>query len=77
MIYGYEYRAINEDGLKHMREISVAASPLALRHLAQFLIDCADQLESSTLIQSHRHIPDWLEREIGCDVIVLKRASSD
>ena len=71
MIYGYDSRTINEYGLKQMREISVAASPAALRELAQFLIECADQLESAASSHWHRHASTSLQREVGCDVTVL------
>lgn len=71
MIYGYESRTINEYGLKQMREISVAASPNALRELAQYFIECADELESAASAHWHRHASASLERAIGCSLVVL------
>jgi hypothetical protein len=71
MIYGYDSRTINEYGLKQMREISVTASPVALRELAQFLMECADELEASASNHWHRHASCALRREVGCDVIVV------
>jgi hypothetical protein len=71
MIYGYDSRAINEYGLKQMREISLMASADSLRSLARFLTDCADELETATSTHWHRHTSTSLQRELGCDVIVL------
>jgi hypothetical protein len=71
MIYGYDSRTINEYGLRQMREISVAASPVALRELAQFFGECADELESGGSSHWHRHASTSLQRQLGCDVIVL------
>ncbi len=71
MIYGYDSRTINEYGLKQMREISLAARPDALRELARFLDQCADELETAASSHWHRHAPSSLQRDVGCDVIVL------
>jgi hypothetical protein len=71
MIYGYDSRTINEYGLKEMREISVAAPPCALRELATFLMQCADELESAASAHWHRHASASLKRDIGCEVVVL------
>jgi len=71
MIYGYESRIVNEYGLKQMREISVATRPDALRDLARFLLQCADELETAASGHWHRHASASLQREIGCDVVVL------
>jgi hypothetical protein len=70
MIYGYDSRTINQYGLKEMREISLSAGPAVLRDLARFLMQCADDLETGS-VHSHRHVSAGLQRDIGCDVIVL------
>jgi hypothetical protein len=71
MVYGYDCRTINEYGLKQLREISLAVSPNDLRSLAEFLKDTANELEQATSGHWHRHVPDALRRNIGCDVIIL------
>ena len=71
MIYGYDSRTVNEYGLRQMREISVAAQPNALRELAGFFLQCADELETATSGHWHRHASASLQREVGCDVVVL------
>ena len=73
MIYGYDSRAINEFGLKQMREISVSVSPEVLRELAGFLSDAADELEGAVSDHWHRHASDDLQRKVGCDLIILNR----
>jgi len=65
MIYGYDSRTISDHGLKQMREISIAARPDALRELARFLGECADELETATGSNWHRHISSSLQREVG------------
>lgn len=77
MIYGYESRTINEYGLKEMREISLAMSPNDLRELAEFLQVSADELEGASSGHWHRHLPDSLQRKVGCDVVVLSSNSKD
>jgi hypothetical protein len=71
MIFGYDSRPINNYGLKQMNEISIEASPDALRALAQFLAEAAEDLPQAMSDQWHRHIPQELQRALGCDVIVL------
>ena len=71
MIYGYDSRTVNEFGLKEMREVSISASPDAIRELARFLMQCADELESAISPHWHRHAPESIQRVVGCDVIVL------
>ena len=48
MICGYDIKELNEYGLEQMSEVSLAASPEALRQLAAFLIEAAEELEEST-----------------------------
>jgi hypothetical protein len=71
MIYGYEMRAVNERGLKQMREISIQSSPETVRELAAFLLVQAADLEAAASRSWHRHAPDELQRKLGFDVIVL------
>jgi len=75
MIYGYDSQTINEYGLKQMREISIAADAGALRELAEFISECADELESAVSRHWHRHAPASLQRGVGCDVIVINAES--
>lgn len=77
MIYGYERQTVNEYGLKEMREISVAASSGALRELASFILEKADEVENVTSIQWHRHIPELLAEQLGCDFIILGNVGTD
>jgi hypothetical protein len=71
MIYGYESRTLDEHGLKQMREISLEVRPDTLRELSKFLMECADELETAVSDHWHRHTSAALQREVGCDVIVL------
>jgi hypothetical protein len=60
-----------ENGLCGMHEVSVSASPQALRALAEFLNAAASELESEPkTVQWHRHVSSALQRELGCDFIV-------
>ena len=73
MIHGYDTGAINDFGLRRMREVSITAEPSLLRSLAKFMTDVATEMESrATLIHPnwHRHLPNALKQELGCDVIV-------
>jgi hypothetical protein len=72
MIYGYGGAAINEYGLREMREVSLAAPDAALRELARFIAKCADEAEKAKSINWHRHSPESLAKDLGCDVIVLR-----
>jgi hypothetical protein len=71
MIYGYDSCTINEYGLRQMQEISIAVSPAALRELADFLRETADELAGASSGHWHRHVPSALQRLLQCDVIVL------
>jgi hypothetical protein len=71
MVYGYDSRTVNEYGLKQMREISVQCSSTALRDLAAFLLEVADEVEVASSDTWHRHAPNALQRKLGCDVIVF------
>ena len=77
MIYGYDTeQTLNEHSLRQMREISIKADPGALRRVATFLNEAADDLETGTRSSSwHRHAPDQLQRDLGCDLIVLSNTS--
>jgi hypothetical protein len=75
MVYGYDSRTINEYGLKQMREISFKLPANTLRELARFLLQSADELQDATSPNWHRHSPPALERDVGCDVIVLSDLS--
>ena len=76
MIHGYDDATLNEHGLKQMREVSISASPASLRALAAFMTSAAEELESGPVHANwHRHIPNELRCEIGCDVVVLAPAS--
>jgi len=73
MIYGYDSRSINEYGLKQMREISIAATPNALREMAQFLQEVAEQLENSAGSSHwHKHAPSAMQKALECDVVILR-----
>ena len=72
MIYGYDIRTLNEYGLKQMREISITASPDALRQMSEFLAEAARELEDSAASSHwHKHVPSTLQKAIGCDVVIL------
>ena len=71
MIYGYDSRTVNEYGLRQMKEVSVSASPEALRGLAAFLVATAEELEGAASGHWHRHIPSSLKKQLECDLIVL------
>lgn len=71
MIYGYDEKTLNDYGLRQMKEISIQGSPDDLRELAGFLAESAEQLENASSSNWHRHVPESLQRKIGCDLIVL------
>ncbi len=62
MIYGYDSCTINEYGLRQMREISIAAAPSALRQLADFLQEAADDMANASSSHWHKHVPSALQR---------------
>jgi hypothetical protein len=70
MIYGYDSGVLNEDGLKQMREISIASGADNLRELAAFLLQAADDMEQAKSAQWHRHVLEALQQALKCDVIV-------
>ena len=74
MIYGYDTRTVNESGLQEMGEVSIRAEPSLLRSLARHIDHVASEMESAgaSVVHPHwhRHLPDALKRELGCDVIV-------
>ena len=76
MIYGYGSKAVNEFGLMRMSEISLSASPTALRGLAAFLLLAADASENAASEHWHKHVPKVLRDSLECDVVVL-RAETD
>lgn len=71
MIYGYNRRAVNKQGLKEMCEVTFALTPHQIREVAAFMISAADKLEIVQSSQAHEHAPDELRDAIGCDVIVM------
>ena len=71
MIYGYDSKTLDEYGLKQMKEVSLGCSPSTVRELAKFLFEAADELEQAESIHWHKHAPERLQRQIGCDVIVI------
>ena len=71
MVYGYDVETLNEYGLKRMREISIAASPAALRELAAFLLLTADEAEEAS-DHWHRHAPTSITDGLECELVVLK-----
>ncbi|MEZ5941925.1 MAG: hypothetical protein R3C18_11065 [Planctomycetaceae bacterium] len=75
MIYGYNRRAVNEQGLKEMCEVTFALAPHQIREVAAFLNCAADKLEVIQSSQAHEHAPDELRDAIGCDVIVMLATS--
>jgi hypothetical protein len=77
MVYGYNARAINEFGLKELREVTFATSPEVLRALADSLKEAAEELEGANSIQWHRHIPTSLSKLLGCDVVICRSTESD
>jgi hypothetical protein len=52
VVYGYGGDAINEHGLREMREVSLFATVDTLRELASFILDTADELQSADVSAS-------------------------
>lgn len=71
MIYGYESKTVNKYGLNQMKEISISTNKETLKLLALFLMENADRLDSATDNDWHLHIPEELQRLLGCDVVLL------
>lgn len=72
MVYGYAARErLNEHGLMQMSEVSIQASPDALRALGNHLIKMADEAAGQSSPYWHEHLPMELTEMIGCDVIVV------
>ncbi|MCA8991361.1 MAG: hypothetical protein KDA69_01425 [Planctomycetaceae bacterium] len=71
MIYGYDRRTVNEQGLREMQEVTFAMPANQIREVAAFLNSAADKLEGVPSIQAHEHAPEALRDAIGCDIIVM------
>lgn len=70
MIYGYTAgKKLNAEGLRKLSEVSLSVPSPVLRELAAFLLEYADEVDGAN-INWHRHAPEQLATNLGCDVII-------
>jgi hypothetical protein len=75
-IYGYEDgEQFHDVQPLRLSEVTFQLPPSDLRRIADFLSACADEIESGTLAEGHRHLRDrdgqWAAAHPDSDVIVV------
>ena len=74
-IYGYQEADVENDGLLQLEEITIQASPVTLKQIAQFLIDSANAMDAHGEKFGHEHFNDFMQKigkYTGPDIIVSK-----
>ena len=75
MVYGYARKTLTDEGLLEMKEVTFSTCPEALRALAAFLNEMADELDKGPHhFNWHRHMSfrsaEWKRFEPSTDVVV-------
>lgn len=79
MIFGYSEKIIDEYGQHKLHEITIEASPDSILKVAKQLELVAinmKQMDHPSL-QWHKHLPDELASEMGCDIIIVFPAQEE